>query len=192
MPQLPGRPQLTLAGALGEVVWLFMQSPGHRHLFLADLEWLVMPAMMLGQFRTFRSGEQIAGLALWATVSEEVEKRLTAGVVSLAPADWKSGDRLWLVELVAPFGGADAMIEDLKTSVFRGKTAKIRLTGADGKSVVADIEGRWWRGGNALDHFQPGECAARFGRSKVSFPAPTLPEPPFGRIPCVIMRARPF
>ncbi|PWC53344.1 hypothetical protein TSO221_11035 [Azospirillum sp. TSO22-1] len=138
---MPGRPQLTLAGALGEVVWLMMQSPGHRHLFLADLEWLVMPAMMLGQFRTFRSGDQIAGLALWAIVSEEVEKRLTAGVIRLAPAEWKSGDRLWLVELVAPFGGVDAMIEDLKTTVFHDKTFKIRLTGADGRSVVTDVAG---------------------------------------------------
>jgi len=37
-------------------------------------------------------------IVLWATVSEEVERSLSAGTTKLRPQDWKSGDRLWMVE----------------------------------------------------------------------------------------------
>jgi cytolysin-activating lysine-acyltransferase len=33
--------------------------------------------------------------------------------------DWKSGDRLWVVEVIAPFGGAEEMVKDLKAEGFR-------------------------------------------------------------------------
>ncbi|MEO5374993.1 MAG: toxin-activating lysine-acyltransferase, partial [Alphaproteobacteria bacterium] len=33
------------ASLLGDVAWLMVRSPAHRHLFLADLEWLVLPAL---------------------------------------------------------------------------------------------------------------------------------------------------
>ena len=31
--------QLTVSSVLGEMVWLFTQSPSHKYLFMADLEW---------------------------------------------------------------------------------------------------------------------------------------------------------
>lgn len=36
----------------------------------------------------------------------------------LRPQDWKSGDKLWIVEVIAPFGGAEEMVKDLKDKVF--------------------------------------------------------------------------
>jgi RTX toxin acyltransferase family len=52
------------------------------------------------------------------TLDAEVETRLAAGTTRLRPQDWKSGDRLWVVEVIAPFGGAGAMVQDLKAKVF--------------------------------------------------------------------------
>ena len=43
------------------------------------------------------------GVAFWATVNEEVEARLAAGTTKMRPQDWKSGDRLWAVEVIALF-----------------------------------------------------------------------------------------
>jgi cytolysin-activating lysine-acyltransferase len=56
----------TLSHMLGEMVWLLSQSPIHRHLSLADLEWLIMPPLLLEQFRVFRGEATPVGLALWA------------------------------------------------------------------------------------------------------------------------------
>jgi cytolysin-activating lysine-acyltransferase len=41
---------------------------------------------------------------LYAFVSEEVERRIEAGAPSLRAGDWKSGERPWIVQVIAPFG----------------------------------------------------------------------------------------
>jgi cytolysin-activating lysine-acyltransferase len=56
----------------------------------------------------------------------------------LAPADWKSGETLWLADIVAPFGGHDAMIKDLKEKVFPEREVKF-LGLEDGKVVVKGV-----------------------------------------------------
>ncbi|MEO1152168.1 MAG: toxin-activating lysine-acyltransferase [Pseudomonadota bacterium] len=57
-----------------------------------------------------------------------------AGVgARLRPDEWKSGDRLWLVELCAPFATENnrlngAMVADLMQNVFPGRTFKMHVT----------------------------------------------------------------
>lgn len=151
----PGAPK-TVAEALGQVVWLLTQSPLHRELALKDLEWSFMPAILNEQFRIFRFGplpvmdgaepvdlqlagfskegiEQLPlGVAIWARLSEAAEAKLERGE-HLDAADWRSGDRLWLVELVAPFANtanklAEAMMLDLMSGPFRGKVFHLHRT----------------------------------------------------------------
>jgi cytolysin-activating lysine-acyltransferase len=59
-------PSKTVAQVLGEIAWLMTQSPRHKVIPFGDLEWLVMPAILLRQFRIFYNGEQPVGVALWA------------------------------------------------------------------------------------------------------------------------------
>lgn len=173
----PGAPQ-TVAEALGQVVWLLTQSPLHRELKLKELEWSFMPPIMNEQFRLFRLGampsldqvpasefgmvgmtreglEQLPlGVAIWAHLSEEAEAKLERGE-HLALEDWRSGDRLWLVEFVTPFATpgnrlAEAMILDLLGGPFAGKTVylhrtdpqsgrreKVRLNGAEVEAAAS-------------------------------------------------------
>jgi cytolysin-activating lysine-acyltransferase len=99
----------TVAQVLGEITWLMTQSPRHKAIPLGDLEWLVMPAILLRQFRIFYKGDQPVGVALWALADELVAKRIDAGDRRLAAVEWKSGPHLRIVELVAPFGGEAEM-----------------------------------------------------------------------------------
>jgi cytolysin-activating lysine-acyltransferase len=146
----------TVAEALGQVVWLLTQSPLHRELKLKDLEWSFMPAIVKEQFRIFRFGPLAAldgvdassfqrmgmsregleqmplGVAIWANLSESAERKLEQGE-HLALEDWQSGDRLWLVEFVAPFSSGDnkiseAMMFDLMQGPFRGKPFYLHRT----------------------------------------------------------------
>ena len=75
------------------------------------------------------------GVVFWGTVSEEVEARLAAGTSKLRPQDWKIGDRLWVVETIAPFGGAEEMVKELKAKVFPGREVRFVKVVAEGKSV---------------------------------------------------------
>lgn len=145
----------TVAEALGQIVWLFSQSPLHRHLKIADLEWSVMPAVLLEQFRVFSFGplpgledvkpeeflpgftreglEQMPlGVAFWGMLSEEAEERLERGE-RLQNDDWNSGDRLWLLELIAPFSTpenklTEVMLLDLVNGPFRGRRFSLHKT----------------------------------------------------------------
>jgi cytolysin-activating lysine-acyltransferase len=99
----------TVAQVLGEIVWLMTQSPRHKAIPLGDLEWLVMPALLLRQFRIFYQGEQPVGVALWALADDLVASRIDAGDRRLSAVEWKSGTAMRVVELVAPFGGEAEM-----------------------------------------------------------------------------------
>ena len=120
---------------LGEITWLMSQSALHKQLFISDLEWLVMTPMLLQQFRLFYDKDKPIGVLFWATVNEEVEARLAAGTNRMRPQDWKSGDRLWVVEAIAPFGGAEEMVKDLKAKVFAEREMKVLAMGAKGREV---------------------------------------------------------
>ena len=99
----------TVAQVLGEITWLMTQSPRHKAIPLGDLEWLLMPAILLRQFRIFYKGEQPVGVALWALADDLVAKRIDAGDKRLTAVEWKSGTNMRIIELVAPFGGEAEM-----------------------------------------------------------------------------------
>jgi len=134
-------PKKTLATAVGEIAWLLSQSPTHRHaLFLADLEWLVMPPLTLSQYRLFYADGKPVGVAFWAFVSEEVEQRL-AGGGRLGASEWRSGDRVWLVEIVAPFGGQDRMLADLQKTALADRQFRYMRTAPGGKRETVEVAG---------------------------------------------------
>jgi cytolysin-activating lysine-acyltransferase len=102
-----------VAQLLGEITWLMAQSPRHKAVVLGDLEWLLMPAILLRQFRIFYKGEQPVGVALWALADELVNKRIDAGDKRLAAVEWKSGSNMRIVDIIAPFGGEAEMLEQI-------------------------------------------------------------------------------
>lgn len=114
-----------------------LNSPRHKHLFLTDLEWLVIPALMTRQFQLWRRNGRPVGFASWATVSDEVEQRMKSGMPKLRPDEWQSGDRAWLVDMVAPFGNADRLLADLKQRSFKDRALMALRPAPTGKGVVA-------------------------------------------------------
>jgi cytolysin-activating lysine-acyltransferase len=126
----------TVSAVLGEMVWLLTQSPQHKQaFFIGDLEWMAMPPILLQQFRMFYAKDKPIGVILWAFVSDEVEARLLSGNARMRPQDWKSGDKLWIVEVLAPFGGTDEMLKDFKAKVFKDREVRFRAV-EGGKGVV--------------------------------------------------------
>lgn len=136
--QAPAGADMTVSDLFGQAVWLMTQSQGHRNLFISDLEWLVMPAVLLRQFRIFPGKNQPIGIALWAQVSEAVEQRIITGNIRMSPEDWKSGDRLWLLDLIAPFGLVDEMLGDLQNTTFKDKAFKMHKV-VDGQRVPVEV-----------------------------------------------------
>ena len=137
---------LTVSHFLGEMTWLLTQSPLHRSFSIADIEWLLMPALLHEQFYMFRDGQQPVGLALWAKCSPTAAAKLDKGMVEpenrLSLDEWKGGDQIWLVDLIAPFANAEnkqreIMIADLITGPLKGREFRFHQTDpATGKRAV--------------------------------------------------------
>lgn len=137
---IPGE-RKTVATALGEIVWLLSQSPNHRHsLFCGDLEWFCMPALLHNQYRLFYAEGRPIGVAFWAFVTETVEARLAAGG-RIGADDWRAGERVWLTELVAPFGNQEAMLEDLRTTALANRRFRFIRTHPNGRRETVELNG---------------------------------------------------
>jgi cytolysin-activating lysine-acyltransferase len=99
-----GQPPKTLAQVLGEITWLMTQSRRHKSIPLGDLEWRVMPAILLRQFWMFYHDGQPIAVALWALVDDLVAQRIDAGDKRLTAVEWKSGTNTRIIDIIAPFG----------------------------------------------------------------------------------------
>lgn len=125
--------------AIGHAVWLMSRSPLHKHLMITDIEWLVTPPIVLGQFHLWEKGGNPVGFASWAFLGEEAEERIIAkGIRRLLPSDWKSGEQLWLIDFLSPFGGQDAMLKDLRNKTHSGKRMKMLQSAPGGGRGVAE------------------------------------------------------
>ncbi len=98
-----------------------------------------MTPVLLQQFRTFYAQDRPIGVVLWASVDDETAGRLAQGTTKLRPQDWKSGNLLWVVEVIAPFGGAEEMVKDLKANVFPTKPVNYLTISKDGKRDVRTV-----------------------------------------------------
>lgn len=145
-----GQPGPTVSHLLGEMTWLLSQSPLHRGLRIADLEWLVMPVLVNRQFYLFRDGERPVGLALWARCNAAAAAKLERGLVEpgnqLTLEDWTSGDEVWLVDLVAPFATnqnrqRELMFADLVSGPLRDQAFRFHRTDPNtGKRAVETVD----------------------------------------------------
>lgn len=99
-----------------------------------------MPPILLQQYQLFNVDRKIVAFAAWAYVSEEVEARLQRPHPKMAAVDWKSGDRLWMVNLFAPFGHTELARSQLRESALMGKSFKIHRRNADGTMAAATAE----------------------------------------------------
>ncbi len=91
------------------------------------------------QFRLFYDKQKPIGVVLWAAVNDEVEAMLSKGTNRIRPQDWRSGDKIWVVEVIAPFGGAEEMVKDLKANVFTDREVKYLAVGRDGARDVRAV-----------------------------------------------------
>jgi cytolysin-activating lysine-acyltransferase len=122
-----------------------MRSAEYKHFSLADLEWLVVPPVRLGQCGVAEAKVQEDGFtvpvaaALWASVSAEVDRRLSSELerpIRLRPDEWRSGDILWLISAVGDARLIPQFLKQLERTAFKGREVKLRTRGRDGKTTV--------------------------------------------------------
>ena len=135
--------------AFTQAIGVLMRSPHHRKYTLGDLEWLVIPPLITGQFRIGETKPNNQGatlpvaLVLWASVSPEVDKRLMEGnsaAFQLKPEEWKSGDILWLVHTAGEARFVRFVVDQLTKTTFKGRKVKVRGRDQNGILKVHVLE----------------------------------------------------
>lgn|GEM_PF-2641381 len=136
------------AASFGEMVSLLMRSAHYKHYSLADLEWLLLPPIMNNQFlvveaRSKENGASVpVGLALWASVSEEVDKRLSENLdrpIKLRPDEWQSGEINWLVDMMGDDKMKQSMFQKIKSELPEKSALKFRSMDDQGQVIVKEI-----------------------------------------------------
>lgn len=138
-----------LAAAFGEMVTLLLRSKADRSRPLSDLEWMIAPAVMTGQFAIADAQSKTTGAispvgaVLWAMVSEEVDGKLsdvTKTDLRLEAQEWKSGDIPWIILAMGDKRVVAGLIKKISDEVFKSQAPKIRSRDKDGKPVVGRVQ----------------------------------------------------
>ena len=154
-------PQAHMGQAFSQVIAVLMRDPAFRQMRLADLEWLVIPPLMCGQYKVAQAPvQQLLGqkaeaakpqeggvlvpvaVGLWARVSTQVDKKLAETLdknVRLRPSEWTSGEHLWLMAAAGDPRAVPHFVEQLVKTEFKGRDLKMRLRGPDGKVAIKTI-----------------------------------------------------
>lgn len=158
VPQPPRqRRQERFAQSFSNIVAVLMRDPTYRNLRLADLEWLVLPPVMAGQWRLGqaapRNAKPAAGsggtlivpvaVALWARVSPAVDERLSSNLgkpMALKPTEWASGDITWLMVAAGDPQALPGFLKKLAETEFKDIDVKLRARGPDGTALVKMLE----------------------------------------------------
>jgi len=123
--------------SFGAVVMSMMILPRYRNQTLADLSHLVLDPLMRDRMAIAypakkEDGKQspltdIAGVAIWASVSDEVDARIREQIstgtfpIRLKPEEWTSGSINWLLDVIAADKKTGALvISNLKQVVKEG------------------------------------------------------------------------
>ena len=130
--------------AFTQIVGVMMRSQHYRAYTLADLEWLLVPAMLARQYRigqaTAKDGMSFpVAVVLWASVSAEVDRRLAQlqePPVRLQPAEWTSGDILWLAHAAGEPRFVRHLLKQLTETAFKGREVRMLGRTKDGKPAV--------------------------------------------------------
>jgi cytolysin-activating lysine-acyltransferase len=139
----------SVSASVGGIAVVYSRSPTHKHYSLADIEWLILPAVLSGQFYVVEAANDQTGFrgpiaaATWAFVSPEVDARLSSDFshrIRLRPGEWKCGEIGWIVDWAGDPRGVSAVIGWLKAGPFRDRNAKIVVRELGGQARVAALD----------------------------------------------------
>jgi cytolysin-activating lysine-acyltransferase len=133
--------------AFAQVVTLMMRHQAYRNHFIAELEWMVVPPIALGQFLVTEIEDKGQGVpvpvatVLWARVSKDVDARLTKLKTrpKLSPGEWNSGDIPWLVDAFGDPRQTSLLIKHVAEKIFPRQGLKAVQHQPDGSTIVRQL-----------------------------------------------------
>jgi len=136
------------AASFGGIVGLLTRAEEFKHLAIADLDWLVLPAVVRGQVALLEAEHgktgsiSVLAAVLWANVSPEVDQRLSSNLnvpPRLTPDEWSCGNIPWIIVAAGDRKALPQLLRKLAETRFGAAGAKLRISDSSGKVVVGQL-----------------------------------------------------
>jgi hemolysin-activating ACP:hemolysin acyltransferase len=143
--QLGGAASKLVSASVGDIAVVFSRSQSHEHYALADIQWMIVPPVVLGQFYVAELEHKEHGVrapvaaVTWAHVSPEVDQRLRAQDgerVKLAPTEWNSGEITWLIDMAGEPAALAATLRKLNVTTFASMPVHVWTVNSSGEKQV--------------------------------------------------------
>lgn len=121
------RESLAKLPILGPALWLYARDPAKKFMFVGDIDWAVLPPIVLDQCRLYTKSGLPYAFITWALVDDQVDARLRSDQPKVAPHEWKGGNHVWIIDAVAPFGQLEETLKELREMMFPGKKVSALL-----------------------------------------------------------------
>ena len=147
--------QERMAQNFSHIIAVMMRDRQFRSMPLSDLEWLVLPPVMAGQYKIGQAPKKQsapdqtergivipAAAALWARVSPNLDKKLSENPdpqFRLRFDEWASGDAIWLMAVAGDERIVQNLLQQLQATEFKGQPVKMRSRGPDGSLMIKTL-----------------------------------------------------
>ena len=127
---------------LGPVLWLYARDPIKRFTFVADMDWRLLPPLVLDQCKLFHKSDVPWAYFSWALVSDEVDQRLRSAAPVIAPHEWRCGPHVWLIDVVMPLGDDPALLQTVCNQFALDTKVNAWVTLPDGKTSLQQFRAK--------------------------------------------------
>ena len=100
------------------VVELMQHSKVHDKLNVSDICRRFVAPIKLSQYVIYAEGDELKAFASIGFFSDAVSEGFTAGTHRIKEEDWNSGNNIWLVDVLAPFGHARQITRSVRTLLY--------------------------------------------------------------------------
>ncbi len=134
--------------ALGELVSLLIRSPEHNGYAVADLEWMLMPAVINKQFLIIRgpvAGTEAplpVGALIWAALSPDLfnQMKQTPGQrLKLTREERISGTDIWITDTIGDPRVWNNGLQHLRSGELAGRKIGMVVKDSDGTLSVVEL-----------------------------------------------------
>ena len=129
---------------VGFALELLAQSQYHKQYPVGDYLYSeILPPIWANQIRFYITAEGVpTAMVTWAWLSSEVEQEVHQMGRALTEDEWRSGDRLFFNDWIAPYGNIRSAMHDIAVNVFPNHTATSIRRNKDGS--IRKIN--YWKG----------------------------------------------
>lgn len=126
---------------LGDVAWLWANSPMHKRWSVSLLASNVLPAIKYNQYILLKRDGFPVAFCSWANLNIENEVKYIQDVTSLEAENWNSGERKWIIDWIAPFGDNHLLYKHMRKRFSNDLFRAIKLSDDSTTAKIINVQG---------------------------------------------------